>query len=167
MPDTGATGDVGEAVARSTRKATRSAKDTTAKATRSAKDTTAKATRSAKDTTAKATRSAKDTAAEATETAKDAVTKAAGTARAVRAARGGRVQEAREVAADADVGEEGRAAAAIVEAEEMHYRVEVNKRGFSAPRLTKTLNDMWDNGWRLAHVLEQRGNTVLVFEKRS
>ncbi len=144
MPVTGTTGGAGEAVTRSARKATRTAKDKKAEAASSAKDKTGTVT----------------------ETAKDAVRPAAGTARAVRAARGGRVQEAREVAAEADLGD-GTAAAAIAEAEEMHYRVEVNKRGFSAPRLTKTLNDMWDNGWRLAHVLEQRGNTVLVYEKRS
>jgi|GEM_PF-3660067 len=33
--------------------------------------------------------------------------------------------------------------------------------------LTKVLNQRWDTGWRLAHLIEQRGNTVLVFEKRS
>jgi hypothetical protein len=49
----------------------------------------------------------------------------------------------------------------------MHYQVEVNKRGLSVKSLTKTLNARWENGWRLAHMLEQRGNTVLVFEKRT
>ena len=56
---------------------------------------------------------------------------------------------------------------AIEEAEGLHYQVEVNKRALSVSALTKTLNDRWANGWRLAHMLEQRGNTVLVFEKRS
>ena len=52
-------------------------------------------------------------------------------------------------------------------AEALHHEVEVNKRGLSVKSLTRTLNERWDNGWRLAHLLEQRGNTVLVFEKRS
>ena len=43
----------------------------------------------------------------------------------------------------------------------------VNKRGLSVAALTKTLNERWENGWQLAHAFEQRGNTVLVFAKRS
>ncbi len=57
-------------------------------------------------------------------------------------------------------------AEAIAEAAMLHYQVEVNKRGLSVTGLTKTLNARWDNGWRLAHMIEQRGNTVLVFERR-
>jgi hypothetical protein len=90
----------------------------------------------------------------------------AGTARATRAARAGLVEDAREIAAEADLGE-GTASKAIAAAEALHYQVEVNKRGLSTTALTKVLNQRWDNGWRLAHMLEQRGNTVLVFEKRS
>lgn len=61
----------------------------------------------------------------------------------------------------------GKAAGAVARAEPLHYDVEVNKRALSVKGLSRALNDRWENGWRLAHVLEQRGNTVLVFEKRS
>jgi hypothetical protein len=94
------------------------------------------------------------------------VKKATATAKATKAARAGLVEDARDVATGADLGE-GVAAKAIAEAEALHYQVEVNKRALSVNSLTKVLNDRWDNGWKLAHMLEQRGNTVLVFEKRS
>jgi hypothetical protein len=80
--------------------------------------------------------------------------------------RAGRTREARDVAEEAGLDDEGAAARAVARSEDRHYEVEVNKRGFNAALLTKTLNDRWDNGWRLAHVIEQRGNTVLVFEER-
>ena len=99
-------------------------------------------------------------------TVKETTRKTTGTARAVRAARAGRIEEARELVQDADL-DEGMATKALAEAEALQYQVEVNKRGLSVSALTKTLNERWDNGWRLAHILEQRGNTVLIFEKRS
>ncbi|MDP9388737.1 MAG: hypothetical protein M3Q48_12690 [Actinomycetota bacterium] len=71
----------------------------------------------------------------------------------------------KDIAAEGELGQ-GVANRAIAEVEALHYQVEVNKRGLSVTALTKTLNDRWENGWRLAHMLEQRGNTVLVFEKR-
>ena len=58
------------------------------------------------------------------------------------------------------------AAKAVTKDEPLHYDAVVNKRGLSVAALTKTLNGRWEDGWRLAHVLEQRGNTVLVFERR-
>lgn len=61
----------------------------------------------------------------------------------------------------------GAAAKAVTSEEPLHYEAVVNKRGLSVAALTKTLNGRWEDGWRLAHVLEQRGNTVLVFERRS
>ncbi len=109
---------------------------------------------------------AKRATGKAATTVKKSARKATGTAKATTAAKGGRVVDARKAAAEAELGD-GMAAAAIAAAEAMHYDVEVNKRGLSVKGLTKTLNERWDNGWRLAHVLEQRGNTVLVFEKRS
>lgn len=106
------------------------------------------------------------TAGKAATTAKRSARKATGTAKATKAAKAGRVVDARKAAAQAGLGD-GVATDAIAKAEALHYDVEVNKRGLSVKALTRTLNDRWDNGWRLAHVLEQRGNTVLVFEKRS
>ena len=129
------------------------------------KDSARKATRTAKESAAKAADRTKATTGKAAKAAKDSATKAAGTVRAARAARDGRVQDARAIATEADLGEG--ATKTIAELEAMHYLVEVNKRGLSVSSLTTTLNQRWENGWRLAHMLEQRGNTVLVFEKRS
>lgn len=119
----------------------------------------------AKKRAAKAAEGVTSTARKAGRTAKKAAGKTTGTARAVRAARAGRVDEAREIVEDVGL-DEGVAAKAVVEAEERHYQVEVNKRAVSVNGLTKALNERWENGWALAHILEQRGNTVLVFEKR-
>ncbi len=125
-----------------------------------------KATRTAKDSAAKAAAKTKATTGKAAKAAKESATKAAGTVRATKAARDGRVEDARAIAAEADLAE-GMATQAIGEADALHYQVEVNKRGLSVSALTTTLNQRWQNGWLLAHVFEQRGNTVLVFEKRS
>ncbi len=129
-------------------------------------DVAPKTTRTAKDSAAKAALRTKATTGRAAKAAKDSAAKAAATVRAARAAREGRVHDARAIATDADL-DEGAAAKAMAELDALHYQVEVNKRGLSVGALTTTLNQRWDNGWRLAHMLEQRGNTVLVFEKRS
>ncbi len=105
--------------------------------------------------------SARDAATATTQTVK----RAAATVQATRAARAGLTEDARRIADEADLNE-GMATKAIDEAEALHYDVVVNKRGLSVAALTSTLNERWENGWRLAHILEQRGNTVLVFEKR-
>ncbi len=130
-----------------------------------AADTARKAAAKTKSSARKATAKASAATDKATTKAKTSARKAAGTAKATRAARAGRVKDAKKVAAEADLGE-GMADRAIAKMEERHYLVEVNKRALSVTGLTRTLNDQWDNGWRLAHILEQRGNTVLVYEKR-
>ncbi len=112
------------------------------------------------------TATVKKATAKAATTVKKSAKKAAGTAKATKAARAGRMVDAKRAAAEADVGD-GVAACAIAKADALHYDVEVNKRGLSVKALTKTLNERWENGWRLAHLIEQRGNTVLVFEKRA
>lgn len=129
-------------------------------------DTARKAAETAKSSTRRATTTAKSTAERAKRTTKTSVRKAVATTKATRAARDGRVEEAKDIAAEGELGQ-GVADRAIAEVEALHYQVEVNKRGLSVTALTKTLNDRWENGWRLAHMLEQRGNTVLVFEKRT
>jgi hypothetical protein len=148
------------------------AADTVRKTAKTATKATRKATESAKASTVKAASSVGDAAssaaagaAEAVGKAKRSTRKAVGGARASRAARAGMVEDARQVAEEA--GAQRAAADAIAEAEAMQYQVEVNKRGLSVAALSKTLNSRWENGWRLAHILEQRGNTVLVFEKRT
>ena len=130
------------------------------------KDSARKATQTAKESAAKAAGKTKATTGKAAKTAKESAAKAAATVRAAKAAREGRVQDARAIAAEADL-DEGAATRAIAELDAMHYLVEVNKRGLSVSALTTTLNERWQNGWRLAHMLEQRGNTVMVFEKRT
>lgn len=118
-----------------------------------------------KTSATKAAAKTKAAPAKATKAAKQSATKAAGTVRATKAAKQGRVRDAAAIAAEAEL-DEGVATRAIADAEALHYDVEVNKRGLSVSALTKTLNARWENGWRVAHILEQRGNTVLVYEKR-
>lgn len=120
----------------------------------------------ASEAVTKASAKAKKATGKAATTAKKSAKKAAGTARATKAARAGLVVDARQAATEAGLGD-GMAAGAIARVDALHYEVEVNKRGLSVKSLTRTLNERWANGWRLAHMLEQRGNTVLVFEKRS
>ena len=146
------------------------AADTARKATRTAKRSTRKTADTAKESAAKgaesvsqAATSAKSGTAKAAGKVKRSTKKTVGERRATRAARAGMVEDARQIAEEA--GSDG-ASEAIAEADAMHYQVEVNKRGLSVTALTKTLNNRWENGWRLAHMLEQRGNTVVVFEKR-
>lgn len=111
---------------------------------------------------------AKASTGKAASTVKKSAEKASGTAKSTKKARAGLVVNAKRAAAEAGLRDgDGMAATAIARAEAHHYEVEVNKRGLSVKALTKTLNERWDDGWRLAHLLEQRGNTVLVFEKRS
>lgn len=45
-----------------------------------------------------------------------------------------------------------------------HYVTEVNKGSINMRTWQRHLNDMHTRGYRLAHVLEQDGNTVQVFE---
>ncbi|HWC11955.1 MAG TPA: hypothetical protein VG455_12110 [Acidimicrobiales bacterium] len=145
---------------KSARKATKKAKESTRKAAETAKESAATAAASVGD----AASSAKEGTVKAAGKVKGSTTKAVGGVRATRKAKAGMVEDARRIAEDA--GAESAASDAIAEAEALHYQVEVNKRGLSVTALTKTLNERWANGWRLAHVLEQRGNTVLVFERR-
>lgn len=47
-----------------------------------------------------------------------------------------------------------------------HYEAVVNTGSLNVERWTKLLNERWEKGWRLDHVFEQKGNTVMVFERR-
>ena len=147
--------------AKTARKATQTAKESTRKGAGTAKESAGKAAASVSEVAS----SAKEGSAKAVEKAKRSTKKAVGGVRASRKAKSGMVEDARQIAREA--GAHSAAADAIAEAEALHYQVEVNKRGLSVTALTKTLNERWANGWRLAHVFEQRGNTVLVFEKRA
>lgn len=50
---------------------------------------------------------------------------------------------------------------------ENHYDAVVNKGSINMGRFTSELNQRWRDGWELAHVIEQDGNTVMVFARRS
>ncbi len=47
-----------------------------------------------------------------------------------------------------------------------HYEAEVNKGSINMAAFTRTLNDRWDRGWRLAHLYSHDDNTVMVWERR-
>lgn len=44
------------------------------------------------------------------------------------------------------------------------YRTEVNKGSINMGKFEAKLNDYRNQGFRLAHVFEQGGNTVMIFE---
>ena len=46
-----------------------------------------------------------------------------------------------------------------------HYEAEVNRGDLNMRSFSDTLNDRWRDGWRLAHIFEQGGNTVMVWER--
>lgn len=46
-----------------------------------------------------------------------------------------------------------------------HYDTEVNRGDLDTGSLTRKLNKRHEDGWKLAHIFEQAGNTVMVFEK--
>ena len=106
----------------------------------------------------------KDAAQETAEAVATSAKKAGG---AVKKATGKAVKSTKEKTKKAAGAAATTAAKAVTREEPLHYDAVVNKRGLSVNALTKTLNARWEDGWRLAHVLEQRGNTVLVFERRS
>ncbi|MEV0155983.1 hypothetical protein AB0H57_19880 [Micromonospora sp. NPDC050686] len=45
-----------------------------------------------------------------------------------------------------------------------HYHTEVNKGSIRMQTWQRHLNDMYASGYKLAHVFEQDGNTVQVYE---
>lgn len=47
-----------------------------------------------------------------------------------------------------------------------HYDATVNKGSLNMLAFTAELNRRWKQGWRLGQVFEQKGNTVIVWERR-
>jgi hypothetical protein len=47
-----------------------------------------------------------------------------------------------------------------------HYDVVVNTGDLNVRHLTRTLNEAYEKGWKLAHIFEQHRNTVMVLERR-
>lgn len=46
-----------------------------------------------------------------------------------------------------------------------HYATEVNRGSVNMTKLGFTLNQRWNDGWRLHTIFEQNGNTVAVYER--
>jgi hypothetical protein len=46
-----------------------------------------------------------------------------------------------------------------------HYEMEVNKGSTNMGALQKAANDRHDNGYKIGHVYEQDGNTVVIWER--
>ncbi len=48
-----------------------------------------------------------------------------------------------------------------------HYDATVNRGSINMGSFTKELNARYEDGWRLAFVFSQEGNTIMVWEKTS
>lgn len=48
-----------------------------------------------------------------------------------------------------------------------HYDADVNKGSINMGRFTDSLNDRWEDGWKLSHIYEQDGNTIIIWEQRA
>lgn len=46
-----------------------------------------------------------------------------------------------------------------------HYEIEVNEGSVNMKRFQSAANDRHNNGYRMAHVYAQDGNTVVVWER--
>jgi len=47
------------------------------------------------------------------------------------------------------------------------YEIEVNEGSINMKHFTEVSNERWSNGYRMAHVYTQEGNTIVVWERRS
>lgn len=68
--------------------------------------------------------------------------------------------------AEAPARAQAQATQAAARAEAQHYEAEVNKGSISIKWFNDTLNKRWRAGWKLSHMFEQRGNTIIVWERR-
>lgn len=46
-----------------------------------------------------------------------------------------------------------------------HYQTEVNKGDINMRNMEGNLNKRYEDGWRLAHVIEQGGNVIFIWER--
>lgn len=46
------------------------------------------------------------------------------------------------------------------------YEAQVNKGSINMEKFTKTANARWDNGYKLEHLYEQDGNTVVIWMRK-
>ena len=48
-----------------------------------------------------------------------------------------------------------------------HYDASVNKGDLNMRSFTDEMNDRWRDGWRVAQVFMQGGNTIVIYERRA
>jgi hypothetical protein len=48
-----------------------------------------------------------------------------------------------------------------------HYDATVNRGSLNMGSFTKEMNKRWDDGWQVAQVFMQEGNTIVIWERRS
>ena len=46
-----------------------------------------------------------------------------------------------------------------------HYETEVNRGDVNMGALERKLNDRFQDGWRLAHVVSEAGNMIFIWER--
>lgn len=46
-----------------------------------------------------------------------------------------------------------------------HYEIEVNEGSVNMKKFEQAANERHSNGYRMAHVFSQQGNTIVVWEK--
>jgi len=46
-----------------------------------------------------------------------------------------------------------------------HYEIEVNEGSVNMKKFASAANERHDNGYRMAHVYSQEGNTIVVWER--
>ena len=46
-----------------------------------------------------------------------------------------------------------------------HYETEVNRGDVNMRALERKLNDRYQDGWRLAHVVSEAGNMIFIWER--
>ena len=47
-----------------------------------------------------------------------------------------------------------------------HYKCTVNRGAINMENLEDDLNKHWEGGWRLHTIIEEGGNTIMVYERR-
>jgi hypothetical protein len=46
-----------------------------------------------------------------------------------------------------------------------HYETEVNRGDINMSGFERDLNDRYEQGWKLAHVFSEGGNTIMIWER--
>ena len=46
-----------------------------------------------------------------------------------------------------------------------HYETEVNEGNINMTMLQRKLNKRYDDGWKVAHIFSEGGNTIIIWER--